>query len=378
MHTYNHIMHPCSIHCILPPRMLENIVLNADKSERLGVTGRSVQNLVQAALTTSSISHSLQAARIANLEGGRRAFKMQRLRRLARRRRAALGEEQRNVFTANNSQKLPGQLVRSEGQPATGDEAVDQAYDGLGDTYDMYLKEFNRNSIDDNGLVLNATVHFGDGYDNAQWDGHRMIFGDGDGQLFNRFTVSVDVTGHELTHGVTQYEANLMYWAQSGALNESISDVFGSLVKQRKLNQKADEADWLIGAGLLAQGVNGVALRSMKAPGTAYDDPILGKDDQPGDMSGYVSTFKDNGGVHTNSGIPNHAFYLAATNIGGYAWDKAGQIWYETLCSPLLSPRAQFRGFARLTIRTAGALFGYNSAEQGAVRDAWNQVGVRV
>ncbi|HEV7859227.1 MAG TPA: M4 family metallopeptidase [Pyrinomonadaceae bacterium] len=377
---YNPMIHPCSIYCILPPRMLENIVLNADDSKLLGVTGRNVNmmRLLKAAMLTSSVSHSLHIARIANSEGARQVYERQRLRRLGQRRRATVGEEQRNIFTANNMQKLPGELVRSEGQAATGDAAVDEAYDGLGDTYDLYLKEFDRNSIDDKGLVLNATVHFGKDYDNAQWDGHRMIFGDGDGTLFNRFTIAVDVTGHELTHGVTQYEANLIYWAQSGALNESISDVFGSLVKQRKKNQKADEADWLIGEGLLAEGVQGVALRSMKAPGTAYDDPVLGKDDQPGDMSGYVSTFQDNGGVHTNSGIPNHAFYLAATSIGGYAWEAPGRIWYETLCSPMLKSKAQFKDFARLTVRIAGRLYGANSTEQSAVRDAWNQVGVRV
>jgi Zn-dependent metalloprotease len=375
MSMYNH---PCSIYCILPPRILENIVLNADNSKKLGVTARNMQRLLKAALLTSSITNSLNIARVANTEGARQVYERQRLRRLSRRRRATIGEEQRNIFSANNKQKLPGQLVRSEGQAATGDPAVDEAYDGLGDTYDLYLKEFGRNSIDDKGLVLNATVHFGKDYDNSQWDGHRMIFGDGDGELFNRFTIAVDVTGHELTHGVTQYEANLIYWAQSGALNESISDVFGSLVKQRKKNQKADEADWLIGEGLLAEGVNGVALRSMKAPGTAYDDPVLGKDDQPSSMSGYVSTFKDSGGVHTNSGIPNHAFYLAATSIGGYAWEAAGRVWYETLCSPMLSSRAQFKDFARLTVKIAQGLYGMNSTEQGAVRDAWNQVGVRV
>src|SRR4029079_944922 len=134
-----------------------------------------------------------------------------------------------------------------------------------------------------------------------------------------------------LTHGVTQDEAQLVYSNQSGALNESLSDVFGSLIKQFSLNQTADQADWLIGAGLLTKQVNGVALRSMKAPGTAYNDPVLGKDPQPAHMKDYVNTISDNGGVHINSGIPNHAFYLIATQIGGNAWEKAGQIWYLTL-----------------------------------------------
>src|SRR5678815_4747497 len=128
-----------------------------------------------------------------------------------------------------------------------------------------------------------------------------------------------------------RYEAKLTYSQHPGALNESMSDVFGSLVKQYSLNQSAADADWLIGAGLLAAGVNGVALRSMKAPGTAYDDRVLGKDPQPAHMKDYVNTISDNGGVHINSGIPNHAFYVVATELGGFAWEKAGKIWYVAL-----------------------------------------------
>ena len=158
----------------------------------------------------------------------------------------------RAVYDAKNGTTLPGALVRSEGQPPTGDQAVTEAYDGLGGTWQLWQEAYGRNSLDDKGLPLVATVHFGTDYDNAFWDGSQMVFGDGDGELFNRFTRSVDVIGHELTHGVTQYDAGLDYQDQSGALNESVSDVFGSLVKQRMLGQTADQADWLIGAGLLA------------------------------------------------------------------------------------------------------------------------------
>ena len=115
-----------------------------------------------------------------------------------------------------------------------------------------------------------------------------MVYGDGDGQIFERFTKCIDVIGHELTHGVTQYEAKLIYRNQPGALNESMSDVFGSLVKQYVLKQTADKADWLIGEGLFTKNVKGVALRSMKAPGTAYDDPQLGKDPQPANMKDFL------------------------------------------------------------------------------------------
>ena len=291
---------------------------------------------------------------------------------------AVEGQKQRTISDCHNTQNLPGDVVRLEGAPPTGDLAVDEAYDGLGATYDLYWEAYDRNSIDDDGLPLDATVHFGQEYDNAFWNGERMVFGDGDEELFNRFTISLDVIGHELTHGVTEDEAQLIYLFQPGALNESISDVFGSLVKQRTLDQTAAQADWLIGAGLFTANVHGVALRSMKAPGTAYDDPVLGKDPQPAHMNDYVRTFADNGGVHINSGIPNHAFYLVATLIGGYAWEKAGRIWYETLRDSRLRPNTGFKRFAGITLATAQRLYGTTGLEQQAVRDGWSQVGIVV
>src|SRR6185312_15543366 len=113
----------------------------------------------------------------------------------------------------------------------------DEAYDGLGATYQLYSEAFDRDSIDDAGMPLLGSVHYDVDYDNAFWDGRQMVFGDGDGELFNRFTISLDVIGHELTHGVTADEAGLVYFRQSGALNESVSDVFGVLVKQYHLGQ---------------------------------------------------------------------------------------------------------------------------------------------
>ena len=285
------------------------------------------------------------------------------------------GTKHRTIFNADNTQNLPGAQMLDEGAGHSGDTTVSEAYEYSGDTYDFYSKVFNRNSVDDHGLVLKSTVHFDQGYDNAFWNGQQMIYGDGDGQYFQRFTICLDVVGHELTHGVTQNEAQLVYSGQSGALNESISDVFGSLVKQWSLAQTADQADWLIGEGLFTNAVKGNALRSMKQPGTAYDDPSIGKDPQPADMSGYVNTVEDNGGVHINSGIPNHAFCLAALSIGGYAWEKAGLIWYRTLAGRL-SPSANFADMANATFSVAGSLFGTGSVEQKAVQDAWTQVGV--
>ena len=210
-------------------------------------------------------------------------------------------------------------------------------------------------------------MHFGTNYDNAFWDGTQMVFGDGDGVIFLPFTRSVDVIGHELAHGVTQYTSGLNYQGQSGALNESVSDVFGVLVKQRLLGQSADQADWLVGAELLAPGVNGVALRSMAAPGTAYDDPRLGKDPQPAHMSGYVDTTDDNGGVHINSGIPNKAFHVVATTLGGNAWEVAGQVWVDTITGDI-SADCDFATFARLTVAAATARHGADSEVVAAVQ----------
>jgi len=272
------------------------------------------------------------------------------------------------VHTCHNTATLPGDVVRSAGGAASGDAAVDEAADGITGSLALFSEVYGRDSFDGAGASVSLSVHYEQGYDNAYWDGTQLVFGDGDGQVFDRFTKPVDVLGHEFTHAVTERTAGLAYSGQSGALNESISDVFGSCLKQRLLGQTADQADWLIGAGLFLPGVQGRALRDMRNPGTAYDDPRLGKDPQAADMSGYVDTSDDNGGVHTNSGIPNRAFALAALAIGGSSWDGAGRIWFAALTSGL-GPDTDFAGFAAATIAAAG-----DSAD--AVRQAWETVGV--
>ncbi|MEO7124490.1 MAG: M4 family metallopeptidase, partial [Lacisediminihabitans sp.] len=282
----------------------------------------------------------------------------------------------RTIFDAAGTETLPGTRVRSEGEAAGSDAAVTEAYQGLGSTHELYRVAYQRASIDNHNLPLNATVHYGKDYDNAFWNGDQMVFGDGDGTIFQSFTSSLSVIGHELTHGVTQYTAALDYEGQSGALNESISDVFGALVDQYANHQNAAQASWLIGAGLFTAEVQGKALRSLKAPGTAYDDDVLGKDPQPATMSGYVKTTDDNGGVHLNSGIPNHAFYLVAAALGGYAWERAGQLWYDTLASGTLPTDCDFVRFATETTDAASARYGANSEERSAVAAAWQQVGV--
>ena len=283
---------------------------------------------------------------------------------------------QRTVSDARGTTELPGELVRGEDDPPTGDLAVDEAHDGLGATWSLLLEAFGRDSLDGAGRPLPATVHYGRAYDNAFWDGERMVFGDGDGRVFGRFTASLSVIGHELGHGVVQYTADLAYRGQSGALNEHVADVLGALVEQHSAGQRADEASWLIGQGLFQPGIEGVALRSMAAPGTAYDDPLLGRDPQPGHYDDYVVTDEDDGGVHLNSGIPNRAFHLAATALGGHAWERAGRVWYDALLDPRLAPDAGFAAFAAVTVDAAARRFGEGSEEVDAVRSGWDGVGV--
>lgn len=351
--------HRHSIFCILPPHMLEEIAKRGTLEQRdlalrtIAASGqiRAQRNMWQA------VAASMAAVPVEN--------------------------KQREVYDAKTGPSLPGVLARGENDPPSSDVSVNEAFDGAGATYDLYYSVYGRNSVDNRGLKLISTVHYQKNYDNAFWNGNQMVYGDGDAglppaqRLFNRFTISTDVIGHELTHGVTQYEANLNYADQPGALNESISDVFGSLVKQYQLQQTADQADWLIGQGLLTSNVKGVALRSMKAPGTAYDDPVLGKDPQPDSMSGYVNTTDDSGGVHINSGIPNRAFYAASIEIGGYAWQKAGLIWYKTLTDKL-TITSNFQDAANLTFQTAGEIYGARSLEQKAVAKGWQTVGITV
>jgi Zn-dependent metalloprotease len=344
----------CSIACIIPPVLLEELARSGSDEER------------DAALRTLSLDSTLRHARTHNALVGTPANFATVLQSVTP------GHPQRTIHDCHGLEPpTPPQKVRGEGDPPSKDAAVNEAYDGLGDTYAYYWDQFQRDSIDDQGLPLHGWVHYGREYDNAFWDGTEMVFGDG--KIFDRFTKSLDVIGHELTHGVTENEAALQYLNQSGALNESVSDVFGSLVKQYKLDQTADQADWLIGADIVKPGFPGKALRSMAQPGTAWDG-----DDQPSNMTGYVHTMADNGGVHTNSGIPNKAFADLALAIGGNAWDKPGRIWYESLRDPRVKPNSTFAQFARITVATARRIHGTGSHDANAVIACWKGVGIRV
>lgn len=286
------------------------------------------------------------------------------------------GRLARIISDAQGAESTPGNPVRAEGESPIQDLDVNRAYDSLGAVYEFLADMFKRSSLDGSGLVLRGTVHYGQYYDNAFWDGTQMVMGDGDGEVFNSFTSSLSVIAHELGHGLLQYTTNLDYQGQSGALNESIADVLGALVEQFVAGKDAASASWLIGEGLFTDAVHGVALRSMAAPGTAYDDPILGKDPQPATMAGYLDTTEDNGGVHLNSGIPNHAFYLFATALGGNAWETAGSLWFNVIATRALPQDADFGIFAEQTLLQARRDHGPGSAIEQALVEAWDAVGV--
>jgi bacillolysin len=232
-------------------------------------------------------------------------------------------------------------------------------------TYQYYLSTYNRKSVDDKNMTINSIIHVTENskpLDNAFWNGNVMCYGDGN-VLYKPLAGGLDVAAHEMTHGVTQYSANLEYQNQSGALNESWSDVFGALV---------DSLNWTMGE-LIIKDFNSYptgALRDLKDPhnGGTQGSPSW----QPANMSEYVQSTNDNGGVHTNSGIPNHAFYVAATTIGRH---NAGQIWYRAV-TVYLTRTSQFIDARIATEKAATDLYGASSNELQAVKSAWDNVGV--
>jgi len=345
-----------SLACIVPPDLLRDIIRNGTEQQR------------ETAADTMAVDQTFRTLRsaFAAMTGAHQA--------VMRPMGGMGGQPQRTVYDQGNSNALAlGMVARTEGQKAVRDPAVNEAYDGFGATYKFFWEVFGRNSIDSAGMPILGLVHYSRNYANAFWDGQgHMFFGDGDGQLFVRLTKSLDVIGHELTHGVTQYESNFVYQGQSGALNESMSDVFGSLTKQYKKKQSAAKADWLIGGEVVGPALK-PALRSMKDPGTANQ-----YDKQPATMDDFVVTAADNGGVHINSGIPNHAFYVTATTLGGKAWEAAGHIWYDSLRDAKIKPTSGFKAFARATVRQGQMRYGDTSAEVDAVRAGWDKTKVKL
>ena len=331
----------------VPPQVLENLARAGIEDARLSVIH-------------SKQKRSQRAAKVVDMGifGARPA-----------RRKAA-----RKVYDCQNRWQQRVKLVREEGDRKSRDQAVNQIYDFSGAVRDCFKQILGRDSIDNLGMDLILNVHYGRNYMNAFWDGDEMTFGDGDGTIFVSFTRSLDVVAHELAHGVTQFTADLEYQGQSGALNEHFSDVFGSLIQQVALEQDAGQADWLIGNEIMGPDLYGESLRSIKAPGTAYNNRLLGKDPQPDHMKDYFAGPEDNQGVHINSGIPNKAFYFVAMGIGT---EKAALIWYEALKK--LWSTAKFNDAVEVIVESARLLTKSKKVPEGTtqtVRAAFKSVGL--
>ncbi len=264
------------------------------------------------------------------------------------------------TYTANNGTTLPGSYATDTDNNfnlSSQAAAVDAHY-YAGVTYDYYYNKFNRNSYDNNGSDIISTVNYSTNYNNAFWNGSQMVYGDGDGTTFIPLSGALDVVAHELTHAVTEKTANLIYQDQSGALNESFSDVFGFLVEAYH-----GDTDWLMGEDVYTPRTAGDALRSLSNP-TLYD--------QPDHMDNYLNTTSDNGGVHTNSGIPNKAFYNIATTI---SLDKAGAIYYRALTTYLTS-QSDFNDARNALLQSATDLYSSTSVEYQAVSNGYAAVGI--
>lgn len=256
----------------------------------------------------------------------------------------------RQIYDAQNGNDLPGDLVRAEGDDPAGDAEADTAYANFGEIHDYFWTTFERDSYDDEGASLIATTRYRQDpdhpYRNAYWDPQRrqMVFGEG-------YADPLDVTAHEVTHALTEATAGLEYQGESGALNESISDIFASNV---------DPDDWEIGEDL-PDG----AIRDMADP-ERFDQPAHVDDyqDLPDDV--------DNGGVHINSGIPNRAYYNMVQRIGREASE---QIVYRALTEHL-EPDSGFEDFRTASLLAAEELYGEDSSEYRGVDAAFRDVGL--
>jgi Zn-dependent metalloprotease len=268
----------------------------------------------------------------------------------------------------HHGQTLPGTPVANPG--ASSDAATKNAFVETGAVAQFYKAAFGRNSIDDKGMTMASSVHYGTAYNNAFWNGSRMVYGDGDGNLFLDFTKSTDVIGHELTHGVTQFALQLGYTNEAGGLNESISDCFGSMFRQWSAKQDVNAADWLIGKEIMGPGAIArgfTCLRDMASPGAAHclaPQPFA------------YRNYRNGMDPHYSSGIPNLAFCTIAKSIGGNSWDTAGKIWYQAITGFAPSPKMKMKTFANRTRSIAKSMFRGNAAVAAAVDAGWKSVGL--
>ena len=341
-------MNPSSSYCfIIPPDLLYQIIKEGTSEQK------------DKAIRTLELSESLRTQRSILSKLGGSLLRV-----------AGHQQKRRIVYDAKHSDyvfSLPGEPKRYEDTQDIGDKDVDRCFNNTGLVYDFYKEVFMRNSIDDNGMAMHSSVHFGVDFDNAIWTGNQMVYGDGSDLFLKKGSVAsnLTVTAHELTHGVTDNEANLVYRGQPGAMNEHMSDVFAIMCDQWFNKHTVAESSWLIGKDML---VEGQALRSIKEPGTAYPS-----DKQISHIEDYHVGMR----IHYSSGIPNRAFYLTCNEIGNnsYSWEKAGKVWYIAL-KDRLREYSRFQDAADLLFDIAGSVFGKDSKEQNAVYKGWEAVGI--
>lgn len=279
------------------------------------------------------------------------------------------------TFTAQKQQTTPGTTVTSAtltqwDSGVTGAGAAVDAHTYAGIVFDYYKSKHARTSLN-GATTMESTAHFGTAYDNAFWDGRGMTYGDG-GELFRPLSAGLDVVAHEFTHGVTEAESNLVYQGQSGALNEAVSDIFGAFVEHAA---KPDPAkNWLMGEAI-TKGLQGGVMRDFKNPASGQ---------QPAHMSNYRNTQQDNGGVHINSGIINHAAFLmtvggsnsvSKTEVKfGIGWERAEKVWYRA-ATQYFTSNTNFAQAAQGVMQAAKDVQ-LTPNEQNIVECAWKAVGI--
>lgn len=296
-----------------------------------------------------------------------------------------------NVYTSKHKENIQLKLLKStEKSSKLKNDEADRVFKASQTFFDGYKSLYNWSSINNKNMAMNSVIDYGYKFANAFWDGERMFYGDGDGDIFNDFTLCPDIGYHEQAHGITDYSRNgtgLIYKGESGAANEAFSDIEASILKQWESKQTVKKADWLIGTGAsgnLVKDYKGhqYALRSMKEPGTAYlNHPILGDDDQPGTMGKYLQTKEDNGGVHTNSGILNKAFYECCLNVSRiedkegknqYAYETAGKLWmYPYLHDTSIKANATFADIATAISKRVAQVYGSKDPISDAFRKSF-------
>ena len=337
---------------IVPPRVLERLA----RDRRLSAEER------RSLLDTLRFEHEWRRQRDANV----RASAARSLLASAAPSNGAAGPPSIQVYDCGHGTSLPGKPIAAPGSDATSKNV----FSTTTAVAEFYRTAFGRNSVDNAGMSLLSSVHFSVKYNNAFWNGAQMTYGDGDGSIFVDFSRGNDVIGHELTHGVTQFTLQLGYTNEAGGLNESLSDVFGSMFRQWQAKQTAAEADWLIGRDIMgpaaiARGYT--CLRDMASPAAKH---CLAP--QPDHFKKYKAGMDP----HSSSGIPNLAFFKAATAIGGHSWETAGKIWYAALSGSGPKPSMKMSAFAKQTRTLASSNFPAQPSVAKAVDTAWKAVGL--